>query len=144
MSAGSRRSRDNGFNFTLNLKGGRKYLLGSLACLQELRGEEDVRHALLAVYQGQAQLVYSRRLVRGTEHWLVSRLLVGAEHAYGNSSQGAIRRTVLHPEAPIQCVPSPCALSRRAATMRPRWMRTAISTRQVHSNSSSIRNTGSL
>ncbi len=47
-------------------------------------------------------------------------------------------------EAPIQYVPSPCALSARAATMRPRWMRTAISTRQVHSNSSSIRNTGSL
>lgn len=36
--------------------------------------------------KGQAQLVYSRRLVRGKDQWLVSRVLIGAEHAYGNSS----------------------------------------------------------
>ena len=35
--------------------------------------------------KGQAQLVYSRRLVPGTDQWLVSRVLVGAAHAYGNS-----------------------------------------------------------
>ena len=33
------------------------------------------------------QLVYSRRLIRGSDQWLVSRVLVGAEHAYGNSSE---------------------------------------------------------
>lgn len=36
--------------------------------------------------KGQAQLVYSRRLFgRGSDHWLVTRALVGAAHAYGNS-----------------------------------------------------------
>lgn len=37
--------------------------------------------------KGQFQIVYSRRLFRGSDQWLVSRLLIGAEHAYGNSSQ---------------------------------------------------------
>lgn len=37
--------------------------------------------------KGQVQLVYSRRLFRGSEQWIVSRVLIGAEHAYGNSSQ---------------------------------------------------------
>lgn len=37
--------------------------------------------------KGQLQLVYSRRLVKGSDQWLVSRVLVGAEHAYGNSSE---------------------------------------------------------
>jgi len=36
--------------------------------------------------KGQAQLVYTRRLIQGLDHWLVSRVLIGAEHAYGNSS----------------------------------------------------------
>lgn len=36
--------------------------------------------------KGQAQVVYSRRLFgRGSDHWLVSRALIGAAHAYGNS-----------------------------------------------------------
>lgn len=37
--------------------------------------------------KGQAQIVYTRRLFRDKNQWLVSRLLVGAEHAYGNSRQ---------------------------------------------------------
>ena len=37
--------------------------------------------------KGQVQLVYSRRLIRGTNHWLVSRVLLGAAHAYGNSRE---------------------------------------------------------
>lgn len=37
--------------------------------------------------KGQAQLVYSRRLIRGSDQWLVSRVLIGAEHAYGNSRE---------------------------------------------------------
>lgn len=37
--------------------------------------------------KGQAQLVYSRRLIRGTDHWLVSRVLIGAGHAFGNSTE---------------------------------------------------------
>ncbi len=37
--------------------------------------------------KGHAQLVYSRRLIRGSDQWLVSRVLIGAEHAYGNSRE---------------------------------------------------------
>ena len=37
--------------------------------------------------KGQVQLVYNRRLIAGKDQWIVSRILVGAEHAYGNSSQ---------------------------------------------------------
>lgn len=37
--------------------------------------------------KGQVQLVYNRRLVRHSDQWLVMRALIGAEHAYGNSSQ---------------------------------------------------------
>ena len=36
--------------------------------------------------KGQTQIVWGHRLGLG-EHWLVSRMAVGAEHAYGNSSQ---------------------------------------------------------
>lgn len=37
--------------------------------------------------KGQLQLVYNRRLIRKSDQWLVSRILVGAAHAYGNSTQ---------------------------------------------------------
>lgn len=37
--------------------------------------------------KGQFQFVYSRRLIRGLDQWLVSRVLVGAAHAYGNSTE---------------------------------------------------------
>lgn len=37
--------------------------------------------------KGQLQLVYNRRLFRGRDQWIVSRVLIGAEHAYGNSSE---------------------------------------------------------
>lgn len=37
--------------------------------------------------KGQVQLVYNRRLFRGRDQWIVSRILVGAEHAYGNARE---------------------------------------------------------
>lgn len=37
--------------------------------------------------KGQAQLVYNRRLFPKSDQWIVSRVLIGAEHAYGNSSE---------------------------------------------------------
>ena len=37
--------------------------------------------------KGQLQLVYNRRLFRHKDQWLVSRVLIGAEHAYGNSTE---------------------------------------------------------
>lgn len=37
--------------------------------------------------KGQAQLVWNHRLIQKSDHWLVSRVLIGAEHAYGNSDE---------------------------------------------------------
>lgn len=37
--------------------------------------------------KGSTQLVWGHRLVSGSDQWLVSRVAVGAAHAYGNSSQ---------------------------------------------------------
>ncbi|MCH5225706.1 MAG: BamA/TamA family outer membrane protein [Muribaculaceae bacterium] len=37
--------------------------------------------------KGQFQLVYNRRLFPKSDQWIVSRVLIGAEHPYGNSSQ---------------------------------------------------------
>ena len=37
--------------------------------------------------KGQAQLVYNRRLFPSRDQWIVSRVLIGAEHAYGNSKE---------------------------------------------------------
>lgn len=37
--------------------------------------------------KGQMQLVYDRRLFRGSDQHLVTRVLIGAEHAYGNSTE---------------------------------------------------------
>ena len=37
--------------------------------------------------KGQVQLVYNRRLFPKSDQWIVSRVLIGAEHPYGNSSQ---------------------------------------------------------
>lgn len=36
--------------------------------------------------KGQLQLVYNRRLFPKSDQWIVSRVLIGAEHPYGNSS----------------------------------------------------------
>ncbi|MCH5240382.1 MAG: BamA/TamA family outer membrane protein [Muribaculaceae bacterium] len=37
--------------------------------------------------KGQFQLVYNRRLFPKSDQWIVSRVLIGAEHPYGNSTQ---------------------------------------------------------
>ncbi|MCH5227135.1 MAG: BamA/TamA family outer membrane protein [Muribaculaceae bacterium] len=37
--------------------------------------------------KGQFQLVYNRRLFPKSDQWIVSRVLIGAEHPYGNSKQ---------------------------------------------------------
>lgn len=37
--------------------------------------------------KGQVQLVWNHRLFPKSDHWLVSRVLIGAEHAYGNSRE---------------------------------------------------------
>lgn len=52
------------------------------------KGQKKLLGTPFAQYiKGQAQLVYSRRLIKGEDQWLVTRLLIGAEHAYGNSKE---------------------------------------------------------
>ena len=81
------RARINGFNFTATLtEAGNLFDVIYKAC--GVKGEKRLFGTPFSQFiKGQAQLVYSRRLVRGTEQWLVSRVLIGAEHAYGNSRE---------------------------------------------------------
>lgn len=80
------RERINGFNFSATVKEAGNVFWG----LWRMCGVKDHKTLFGMPFsqfvKGQAQLVYSRRLVRGSNQWLVTRFLVGAEHAYGNST----------------------------------------------------------
>lgn len=81
------RSRINGINFTATLTEAGNIFWGLWRAFG-VKGEKRMLGMPFSQFiKGQAQLVYSRRLKRGSDLWLVSRLLVGAEHAYGNSAQ---------------------------------------------------------
>lgn len=79
------RERNNGFNFQLNLKeAGNVFWALWRAC--GVKGRKTLFGMPFSQFiKAQAQLVYSRRLFSGKDQWLVSRVLIGAEHAYGNS-----------------------------------------------------------
>lgn len=81
------RARINGINFTANvIEGGNIFDMIWRAC--GVKGEKRLFGIPFSQFiKGQVQLVYNRRLIRGTDHWLVSRILIGAEHAYGNSQE---------------------------------------------------------
>lgn len=81
------RERINGINFTANvIEGGNIFDMLWRAC--GVKGEKRMFGIPFSQFiKGQVQLVYNRRLIRGTDHWLVSRILVGAAHAYGNSKE---------------------------------------------------------
>lgn len=81
------RERINGITFTANFtEAGNLFDVIYKAC--GAKGEKKMFGTPFSQFvKGQLQLVYNRRLIRGTEHWLVSRILVGAEHAYGNSRE---------------------------------------------------------
>lgn len=73
------------FNFTLTEAGN---LFSQLWKLGGAKGEKKLFGTPFSQFiKGEMQFVYSRLLVRGTGQWLVTRLLVGAEHAYGNSRE---------------------------------------------------------
>lgn len=76
----------NGFNFSATVKeAGNVFWALWRAC--GVKGRKTLFGMPFSQFvKGQAQLVYSRRLVRGSDQWLVSRALIGAEHAYGNST----------------------------------------------------------
>lgn len=81
------RSKMNGVNFTATLTEGGNIFWG-LWRMCGVKGEKKLFGMPFSQFvKGQGQLVYSRRLKYGSDMWLVTRLLVGAAHAYGNSSQ---------------------------------------------------------
>lgn len=80
------RERNNGFNFSATVKEAGN-VFWALWRICGDKGRKTLFGTPFSQFvKGQAQLVYSRRLVRGRDQWLVSRVLIGAEHAYGNSS----------------------------------------------------------
>lgn len=63
-------------------------LFAGIYSLCGIKGEKKLFGTPFSQFvKGQVQVVYSRRLIRGTDQWLVTRVLVGAAHAYGNSTQ---------------------------------------------------------
>lgn len=74
------------FSFTVTEAGN---LFDAVYKLCGVKGEKKMFGTPFSQFvKGEAQLVYSRRLFGpGSDHWLVSRVAIGAAHAYGNSSQ---------------------------------------------------------
>ena len=81
------RARINGINFTFTVtEAGNIFDAIWKAC--GVKGEKKLFGTPFSQFiKGQAQLVYSRRLIKGSDQWLVSRAFIGAEHAYGNSQE---------------------------------------------------------
>ncbi len=76
----------NGINFTATVTETGN-LFDAIYKLCGVKGEKELFGTPFSQFvKGQAQLVYSRRLIRGSNQWLVSRVFIGAAHAYGNSS----------------------------------------------------------
>lgn len=81
------RDKMNGINFTSTVtEAGNLFDVIYKAC--GVKGEKRLFNTPFSQFiKGQVQLVYNRRLIRGSDQWLVSRILVGAAHAYGNSTE---------------------------------------------------------
>lgn len=81
------RDRINGINFTATVKEAGN-LFDAIWSLCGVDGEKKLFGTPFSQFvKGEAQLVYSRRLIKNTNHWLVMRAFLGAAHAYGNSSE---------------------------------------------------------
>lgn len=81
------RERVNGINFTATLSEAGNIFSGIYA-MCGVKGEKKLLGTPFSQFiKGQAQLVYSRRLFKGKDQWIVSRVLIGAAHAYGNSRE---------------------------------------------------------
>ncbi len=77
--------RDNGINWTFTIQEAGNVFWAAWRAFG-VKGEKRLFGAPFSQFiKGQTQLVWNRRLTG--DHWLVSRVAVGAEHAYGNSSQ---------------------------------------------------------
>ena len=81
------RERINGINFqTILTEAGN--IFDGIYALCGVKGEKTLFGTPFSQFiKGQVQLVYNRRLFPKSDQWIVSRVLIGAEHPYGNSSQ---------------------------------------------------------
>lgn len=81
------RANINGINFTFTVTEAGN-LFDAIYRLCGVKGEKKLFGTPFSQFvKAQAQLVYNRRLLRGTDQWLVSRIFIGAAHAYGNSRE---------------------------------------------------------
>lgn len=80
------RERINGINFQSQLTEAGNIIDGVWSIFQR-KGEKTLFGTPFSQFiKGQVQLVYNRRLIPKKDQWIVSRVLIGAEHPYGNSS----------------------------------------------------------
>ncbi|MCH5229370.1 MAG: BamA/TamA family outer membrane protein [Muribaculaceae bacterium] len=81
------RERINGINFqTILTEAGN--IFDGIYTLAGVKGTKTLFGTPFSQFiKGQVQLVYNRRLIRKSDQWIVSRVLIGAEHPYGNSKQ---------------------------------------------------------
>lgn len=78
--------RDNTLNWQFTIQEAGNIFWG-IYSLCGKHGEKELFGTLFSQFvKGSTQLVYGRRIAPG-EHWLMTRVAVGAAHAYGNSSQ---------------------------------------------------------
>ena len=81
------RERINGINFqsTLTEAGN---IFDGIYSIFGVKGQKTLFGTPFSQFiKGQVQLVYNRRLFPKSDQWIVSRILIGAEHPYGNSAQ---------------------------------------------------------
>ncbi|MDE6537014.1 MAG: BamA/TamA family outer membrane protein [Muribaculaceae bacterium] len=81
------RANINGINFTFTVMEAGN-LFDAVYKLCGVKGKKTLFGTPFSQFvKAQAQLVYNRRLIRGSDQWLVSRVFIGAAHAYGNSKE---------------------------------------------------------
>lgn len=81
------RARNNGINFTATITQAGNVFDG-IYRLCGAKGEKKLFGTPFSQFvKGTAQFVYSRRLIPRSEHWLVTRVMIGAAHAYGNARE---------------------------------------------------------
>ena len=81
------RERINGINFQSQITEAGNIIDGVWSIFQKNGPKTLFGTPFSQFIKGQVQLVYNRRLFPKSDQWIVSRVLIGAEHPYGNSSQ---------------------------------------------------------
>lgn len=80
------RERINGLNFQAQVTEAGNIIDGLWSIFQHTGEKKLFGTPFSQFIKGQLQLVYNRRLFPKSDQWIVSRVLIGAEHPYGNST----------------------------------------------------------